>query len=200
MSDYVYRCPYAPGDEAIWNRSPIIWLTGAYDGELPRLSTNVRFCRTDSHVHVRFECVDDHVVATYTDRDDPIYKEDVVEIFIDETGNGRFYKEIELSPRNVVFDARINKEEGGKQKVDSSWNMEGLQTQVTWIEKEITVYHLSLPIAAFDSPPASGSKWRINLFRIDNDAEGGRHYWSWSPTGVQRDFHVPSRFGTLLFD
>ncbi len=38
-------------------------------------------------------------------RDDPLYTQDVVEIFIDADADGRTYDEIEVSPHNVVFDA-----------------------------------------------------------------------------------------------
>jgi len=200
MIAYEYRCPYVPGDSPDWAAIPAVTLASVLNGETPRLRTFVRICRTDAYVRVRFECEDDHVVATYANRDDPLYKEDVVEIFLDEDGNGRFYKELELSPRNVVFDAMIDKEEGQVQKVDPGWNMDGLHTLVEQAPGGDAVCELAMPLASFDRPPRKGMSWRINLYRIDNDACGGRHYWAWSPTGARNNFHVPSRFGHLIFE
>jgi hypothetical protein len=200
MVAYVYNCIYQSGTEVRWEEIGSIPLSDTVTGEQARLRSTVKICRTDSYIHVRFECADDHIVATYENRDDPIYKEDAVEIFIDESGKGRFYKEFELSPRNVVFDALIDKEEGQTQKVDASWNLDGLLTQVTWPEEGKAVYDLALPIAAFDTSPAPGMTWRINFYRIDEDPAGQRHYWAWSPTGARRNFHVPAKFGTLVFE
>jgi hypothetical protein len=200
MIEYLYGCSYQSGTEVRWEEIRSVLLTDTVTGEEARLKSTVKICRTDSYVHVRFECDDDHIVATYENRDDPIYKEDAVEIFIDEIGSGRLYKEIELSPRNIVFDALIQKEEGQKQKVDASWDLDGLLTRVTWPEEGKAVYDISLPVASFDPLPAPGMAWRINLFRIDEDSAGQRHYWAWSPTGARRNFHVPGKFGTLVFE
>lgn len=199
MNAFVYNCKYVSGTEVRWEEITGVSLIDNVSGDPACLSTTVKICRTDDYVHVRFDCADDHIVASYENRDDPIYKEDVVEMFIDENSNGRFYKEFELSPRNVVFDALIRKEEGQTQQVDASWNMDGLLTRVSWPNEESAVYELSFPVHSFDAPPTAGTIWRINWYRIDNDSAGQRHYWAWSPTGVPRNFHVPMKFGTLVF-
>lgn len=185
--------------EVRWENITGVPLVDNVTGDPACLRSIVQMCRTDDYVHVRFECADDHIVATYGNRDDPIYKEDAVEMFIDEAGDGRMYKEFELSPRNVVFDALIRKEEDRAPQVDASWNMEGLLTRVFWPNVDSAVYEMSFPVNAFDAPPAASTIWRINWYRIDNDSAGRRHYWAWSPTGVPRNFHVPMRFGTLVF-
>jgi hypothetical protein len=198
LNAYVYDCSYQKNNEINWDEIECVRLTDAASGEPARLQTIVKLCRSDAYVHVRFECEDDHVAATYENRDDPIYKEDVVEIFIDEVGTGRFYKEFELSPLNVLFDALIEKEEGRGPKVDTSWDMEGLETRVSWPRKDFAVYEWRLPVDSFDTPPTAGTVWRINLYRIDEDPAGKRHYWAWSPTKVV-NFHTPAKFGELHF-
>ena len=47
-------------------------------------------------------------------------------------------------------------------------------------------------------PPAPNEQWRMNLYRIERgEAE---EFTAWSPTlKSPPDFHVPSRFGTLVF-
>jgi hypothetical protein len=47
-----------------------------------------------------------------------------------------------------------------------------------------------------------GTKWRINLYRIDGlGADPQRHFMCWQPTCVvDRDpNHVPEHFGTMIF-
>ena len=47
------------------------------------------------------------------------------------------------------------------------------------------------------SPPAAGSRWRANLYRIDYDAGPATH-WAWCrDTGT--NFHGYKEFGTILF-
>jgi hypothetical protein len=49
---------------------------------------------------------------------------------------------------------------------------------------------------------APGTRWRINLYRIDGDGpDSQRRFLCWQPTGVlNRDpNHVPEAFGTLIF-
>lgn len=196
MERYEYRCKFASGPAPDWESVEGVELADTVDGSRARLATVVKMCRTASHIHVRFECEDDHIVANYTNRDDPIYKEDVVELFLDESGDGRTYKEYELSPRNVAFDAMIAKEPGQPPKVDTSWDDEGMKTSVVETAPGRFVYELALPVEGLSRPPAAGTVWRANFYRIDGDPQGKRHYWAWSPTG-KVDFHRPEHFGTI---
>src|SRR5690606_6722222 len=109
------------------------------------------------------------------------------------------YKEFEFSPHNVIFDAAIVNEPGQKLSVDTSWDMAGLLTKVYTDDNGYRYYEISFPVASFDTPPTKGTEWKINLYRIDTDVQGRRHYWAWSPTGVI-NFHTPARFGTLVFE
>jgi hypothetical protein len=67
--------------------------------------TTVRLCWTESALHVRFVCRDDDIHAPFEGRDAPLYKADVVEVFIDPVGDGRMWYEVLVSPRNDVFDS-----------------------------------------------------------------------------------------------
>ncbi|PYI55482.1 carbohydrate-binding family 9-like protein [Paenibacillus flagellatus] len=195
---YVYRCGYEAGPDIRWDEVEPVGLSDTATGEAPRLSTIVRMRRSEAYVHVRFECEDDHVVATYENRDDPIYEEDVVEIFIDTAGEGTSYREYEFSPRGVIFDALIAKAPGQGPKVDTSWDDEGLLLRIERPNERLTVYDIALPIASMERPPEPGTTWRMNVYRIDDDKDGRRHFWAWSPTGAV-NFHVPEKFGTVVF-
>lgn len=202
-----YECRYVDAENGIlkWEDIEVEdpYLREVVTGEKPRLMTRFRACWTADALHIRFECEDDHVVATMERRDDPIYLEDVVEVFIDKSGTGAVYYEFEVSPRNVVFDALIHYNSGDKE-VDVAWDANGMHTQVLDGADGWRTYDLRIPFADLDwereenFTPHHGVEWRWNLYRIDDDLEGNRHYWAWSPTG-KVDFHMPHRFGTLVF-
>lgn len=199
MEKRVYRCSFESSSHIDWNRIAAVELTNTVNGDAPRLNTVVKMCRSEQFVHIRFECEDDHIVATYTNRDDPIYKEDVVEVFVDEKGAGTHYKEYEFSPRNVVFDALIEKEAGKRPIVNISWNDSELQSEVIAVEPNKLVYDIRLSLRSFERLPVPGTSWRINFYRIDQDAQGKRHFWAWSPTGIV-NYHTPEKFGTVIFE
>lgn len=194
-----YNCNYVQGEPTAsdWTALPPIALVDTVDGSNPRLATQVKACWTDDTVWFRFECEDDHIVATMEQRDDPIYEEDVVEVFLDETGDGARYLELELSPRGVIFDAIIDNDGQGSISVDTAWDAEGLYTSCAE-EASVRVYVIGVPFANFAAPPTRGTSWRWNAYRIDAEPDGQRHYWAWSPTGAV-DYHVPRRFGWLDF-
>lgn len=196
--DFQYRCTYVPGDVVRWELIEGVQLVDTAVGTRPRLQTVVKMCRTDHHVHIRFECEDDHVVATYERRDDPLYKEDVVEIFIDEEGRGTRYKEYEVSPRNVIFDALIEKKPDEPPIVYPEWDDAGLKTTVTAKNDGTLLYDIAFSVETFDSAPVPGTEWRINFYRIDEDKLGNQQFSAWSPTG-RIDFHRPETFGTVRF-
>lgn len=196
--DYVYTCLFRESSDVDWENVEAVPIVGAANGEEPRLNTKLQACWTKDHLLVRFTCEDDHVVAQYTERDDNLYEEDVVEVFIDEPGEGTYYKEFEFSPRGVIFDAQITNEPGKKKIVDRSWDAEGLTLDVTTDEQGNRYYDIAFPLDCFESLPEKGTDWKANFYRIDAEPNGTRHYWAWSPTGIV-DFHTPSRFGTLQF-
>src|ERR1051325_9659467 len=77
------------------------------DDAEPAPATTLRIGYTDSHLYIAFECEDADIWGTLTDRYDPIYDEEVVENFLCPTGDVRRYYEINVSPRNVLFDAIV---------------------------------------------------------------------------------------------
>ena len=60
-----------------------------------------------------------------------------------------------------------------------------------------------IPLASVStSSVAPGTRWRMNLYRIDGDGpDSQRRFLCWQPTCVlNRDpNHVPEAFGTLIF-
>ncbi|CAN7381553.1 carbohydrate-binding family 9-like protein [Paenibacillus sp. LjRoot56] len=198
-----YTCRYIDEVSRVkWEDVQVGYLRDVVSADAPRLETRFRACWTAESLYIRYECEDDHVVTTMTRRDDPLYEEDVVEVFLDPFGGGTTYYEFEVSPRGVLFDALIHNKLDGNKDVDTSWIAKGFQAEVTpsnddgWL-----VYDVRIPFVDLDKArvPHSGVVWHWNVFRIDDDRDGVRHYSAWSPTGIV-NFHVPQQFGELVFE
>lgn len=189
-------CKFVIYNDQIWESLHPEPLVDVVDGGKVEEPTQVRTCWDMQALYVQFECRDDYMVADYTKRDDPLYNQDVVELFIDEEGMGRRYLELELSPLNVVFDAYIENN-ANQIRVNTDWDAEGLETSVS-TDGDRRIYTIKLPFTNFEQKPDQGTKWRINFYRIDDDRSGKRHFQAWSPTGAV-DYHIASRFGSILF-
>jgi hypothetical protein len=163
----------------------------------PRQATRVTLGRDPGRLHMLFECQDALPWATITRRDGPLYQEEVVEVFLDPFGDLECYFEIEVNPLNTVLDLMLRRVGKGWRK-EFAWKCEGLETSVSltaagWIAA------LAIPFAALvPAPPAAGSVWRANFFRIDRPPGAPRELSAWSPTG-RNTFHEPGRFGYLEF-
>lgn len=184
-----------------WSGGQVERLRDVVTGDSPRLETRFSACWSEEYLHIRYECEDDHVVATMTERDEPLYEEDVVEVFIDTIGGGTTYYEFEVSPTGVLFDALIHNELNGNKVVDTSWMSKGFQAIVTDRNDDgWRMYDVRIPFADLGDgqQPVDGTVWHWNVFRIDDDRDGQRHYCAWSPTGLV-NFHVPQQFGELVF-
>ena len=169
-------------------------LTNSADGRPPRLATAVRVGAREGALLVRFDGRDRGVVATLTGRDDPLWKEDVYEVFLSPGDTPAVYYEFEVNPLGALFDARVESPEGRREsmKVDVSWNCPGYSARVRRREGAWSAV-LRIPLA----PMADGVKaWRANFYRIDRGDPD--EYSAWSPTLADPpDFHRPERFGWL---
>ncbi len=82
-------------------------LTKSFDGSPATRKTTARVLWDDTNLYVAFDCEDPDVWGSKMNKDDDIYNEDAVEIFLDANGDGATYNELELSPHNVQFDANF---------------------------------------------------------------------------------------------
>lgn len=182
------------------------------DGAPAFWGTLVKLGYDAERLYIAFLCVDQDIWGTFRKHDDPLYQEEVVEAFLDPSGEGKRYYEIELSPHNVVIDGIMEWTGPAKKVWHPEWDCEGLQT-ATQIMGELDTPEvpdrwwtavLSVPFAGLGVPaPEPGVLWRANLYRIERDREGrGDEYQAaWPPQepGARADFHVPQRFGHLVF-
>ncbi len=181
-------------------------LRRATDGAAPRLATSFFAFYDDEYLTVVFSAADDHVVATMDRHDQPLYEEDVVEVFL-APRTAREYFEIEVSPAGTTFDARIESPDGvrGTMLADVRWECEGL---VAAVRKLISARNrmtidtvMRIPFAGLGvESPEPGDLWRANFFRIDRHPSEGDEFSAWRPTlTTPADFHVAAAFGRLIF-
>lgn len=198
-------------DDDAWAKANPIILVRSETGKHAVKKTMAKMVWDDTCLYICFDCEDEDIWGTLTNRDDPIYTEEVVEAFIAPNGDLTSYFEFNVSPRNTVFDARIipAKAKIGIDYGPSRWDCAGLRTAVvvdgtldirTDIDRKWSA-EFAIPFASLGvDTPKPGDKWRINLYRIDTSPEP-LEYQAWSPTLVDpANFHVPQRFGILIFE
>jgi hypothetical protein len=179
---------------------PPISLLDARTGAMPRLSTSIRVGLRGRTLCVRFDGKDAGVVATYTDRDDPLWKEDVFEIFLSPRETPTVYFEFEVNPLGALFDAWVDSPELRRDtmRVATEWDCPGFEARVTRRKGRWSA-SVRIPLDPLLEGPPPPEVWRANFYRIDRGADGSPDEFSaWSPTLADpADFHVPERFGIL---
>ncbi|HHU01745.1 MAG: carbohydrate-binding family 9-like protein [Christensenellales bacterium] len=206
MKDNRLKCENFPfsgfptADNEKWSKVQQVSLVDVETGERPFLSTNFTTFRSDEQERIffKFSGEDDVIRSYFRLKDEPIYRADVFELYISDTNDLNNYIELEVSPHNVQFDARITYDKHGKRRLDMSYDIEGWKTRTVFNSKKSHITSVwSIPYSAFISPPKAGSYWRFNIFRIDH-SDRGVSYQAWQKTG-EINFHVPSAFGYLDF-
>jgi hypothetical protein len=173
------------------------------DGSGPaRQQTITRLCYNDAALFVHFDAVDNEIWGTYTQRNDPIYDEEVVEIFIGPGGETPVdYYEFEVSPNGVLLDVQVHNPRGDRadMQLDFGWDCPGLRwgAQRADGDQRWQVFY-AIPWASIGAPTTLPTVWRANFYRIDRPRNGPPEFSCWSPTLTDpADFHKPAQFGML---
>ncbi|MFI5184901.1 MAG: carbohydrate-binding family 9-like protein [Vicinamibacteria bacterium] len=197
-------------DESSWGKAPTIaWGPSPYE-------TRFRALWGDDGLFLRFDATDSSPWHTMMKRDEHLWEEEVVEIFLDINRSGHDYAEIEISPGNVVCDVRMVSPWPNKQ-MDFAWNLEGIETRVMFSKDsagKTTAWTAMafLPWAGFRSlpsakgialPPKAEDAWRFNVFRVKRPGgkaapEAGAVEVAWSPPPGE-SFHMPEAFRDFVF-
>ncbi|MCA9538349.1 MAG: carbohydrate-binding family 9-like protein [Myxococcales bacterium] len=196
-------------DEPVWQRArPTAAFTtpDGRNGTAPK--TKARFAWDDNTLYVAVESEDDDVWSTFTERDSNTWEQEVIELFIDADGDKKDYLELQVTPANVIFDAKFVSHRSDLAAA-KAWNMEGFKTAVvvdgTLNQREDQdkgyVVEMAIPAAQVPGatvPLAHSAEWRINVFRWDFPKGGRQQAAAFSPPVVP-DFHALDRFGRLRF-
>jgi len=186
-----------------WRTLPLLPPFLLADGSsAARQQTAVRLCYDSTALYVRFDCTDRDIWGTFTQRDDPIYDEEVVEVFLAPgPDTPTHYAEIEVSPNGVLFDAWVSNPTGDRAQmaVDTAWDWPGIVWQAGQERRENRWWAvLVLPWAGILPGGDLPNQWRANFYRIERPRDAAPEFSCWSPTLTEpADFHKPARFGTL---
>ncbi|MBL8949988.1 MAG: carbohydrate-binding family 9-like protein [Myxococcaceae bacterium] len=195
-------------NDDVWKAAPEVTLTASYDGRPVSRKTTARILWDEQFLYVAFDCEDPDVWGTKRNKDDDIYNEDAVEVFVNASGDLANYNELQVSPHNVNFDARfvsrrsdlptaMKWESGMTTAVDVRGTLDDDTADQGWsAEMKIPIANL----ANVPHAPQKGDVWRFNLYRLEHlkrrtEIEGQ----SFSPLFVG-DFHALPRFGKLVFE
>lgn len=162
----------------------------------PELSTTVRALWSPEFLYLAFECPFTELTTfepVQAKERIGLWERDVVEAFIgSDAENIRHYAEFQVAPTNERLDLMLNLPER-----DFGWNS-GFESVVK-VDSAARVWtaELRIPLKSIGATlPRAGARWRMNLYRCDY---ANKAFLAWNPT-LQGSFHVPERFGTLLFD
>ncbi len=200
-------------DEPAWKEAAS---TGAFvktmDGGKAESVADAKVLWDDKYLYVGFTIEDADVWSTLTQRDDKLWTQEAVEMFIDAAGDGKdtdHYVELQTNPKGAIFDSYLPGYRKNQNDFDAGMkvavNVDGTVDKRDDKDKGWTV-EMQIPLEAAKGkdkemknvPPVVGTTWRVNFFRMDMPGGKAQQGTAWSPPLVG-DFHALGKFGLLVF-
>ena len=188
-------------DEKTWATAKETTMVDPVSGGKMFPKTAFKAAWDEENLYVAFMAEDDQLECTFSKRDDPLYDQDAVEVFLDPDGDQKNYFEFEVSPSGLIFDSKLAE----YRKNDNAWNgamvakvvADGTMNKAEDVDKSWTA-EIAIPLKDLGVQSVkAGDKWRANFFRLDT-AKAGRKAFAWSAPR-NNDFHNLDKFGTLVF-
>jgi hypothetical protein len=195
-------------DDAAWAKAATTELLFPWDQPGAKQKTVVRLLWDDDNLYAAFDCEDADIVAHFEKHDDPTYRDDAVEIYLNPNPKQTFYYGLEMNARATLYDyfyawpqlllKRIDL--GG---VHLATHLRGTLNMTSDKDTGWSL-ELAIPWRNFEEltkalPPARNSEWTANLNRWDG-VEPKRRLSVWADTKTERPSpHQPARFGKLVF-
>jgi len=195
-------------DDKAWSAAAPIEFVFPWDFQTgAKQKTTARLLWDDDFLYVGYDCEDADIVALRTERDDPTYLDDAVEIFLNPrpSQNGAYFG-LEMNARAVLYDYLMY----DARYAFKRFNLQGVLL-ATFIRGTLNTrgdedkgwsLEVAIPWVNFEelSPrPTPGTVWRAALNRWDG-VEPDRRLSMWTdPQQPRPTPHVPARFGELIF-
>lgn len=164
------------------------------------------------YLHIRFDCLDEEIVADHTEIQSEVWRDNCVELFVSPSSDLSVgYFNFEFSCIGGILVARghsraertrISKADLQEVTIETSLagpqNVQFDSAQPWWVEAAIP-FDLIERYAGVPRPQ-HGTVWRGNLNACaERIAEP--YFVTWAPVGTsQPDFHQPTYFGELVFE
>lgn len=195
--------------EPAWQTAPVAELKFPWTSQTGAMQkTRVRLLWDDYFLYAAFEADDTDIVAQHTQRDDPTYRDDCVELYLNpRPDQQQAYYGLEMNARGVLYDYLAT---FPKAMFVRSYQLNGVQL-ATVINGTLNqrgdedrgwVLEVAVPWENFADQagrPKAGAEWRANFVRWDG-VEPARRLSIWSESGNERPYpHNPNRLGVLKF-
>lgn len=157
------------------------------NGGIPRQKTDGFIGYDDKHLYIGMRCFDsqmDRLAAAAAARDDHVWRDDCVEIFLGPSGprgDWADYFHLGLSVTGAQYDAR---------KADPAWNAAWTAKTARFPDRWEAV--MAIPFASLELSAFTRGDWTVNFCRENPKLQ---EFSAWSPT--QGTFHTAERFGIL---
>ncbi len=193
-------------DETAWKKATLVGdFVNNSDGSRSTYKTEAKVLYDNNFMYFAFRCADEKIWSTMKRRDEHLWEEEVVEVFLQADLNQPSYIELEVNPLGAMLDIYLLA--ARKPLHYESWNSEKLRWAVR-VEGTVDgkagdhewTCEIALPmediVTAPHRPPLPGDRWRMNLYRGEQLPK--RADLAWSPT-FRDDFHIPQKFGEIVF-
>jgi hypothetical protein len=202
------------GNEATWAAVP--WsadFATAEGSRDPAGRAQAKLTWNEEHLYLLVHVEDSEVASPYRQRDEPLWKADCIEIFIDADRNRRQYVELQVNPLNAQFDSYFasTRAQPGDTSFDarmvSQVVVQGTadqsgDTDAGW-DLELAIpwqaVHGLDPSMSVRLPPVPGDRFSLNVVRVDKRAgDKNPTASSWNRI-TYADFHALDRMLTVVF-
>ena len=172
--------------------------------------TKVKLLYSANGIYFLYSCNDRKLTNTMQMDFLDLWNEDVIEIFLQPDESNPAYFEYELSPLDFELPIIIFNEQGklnswipfhyeDERKTRHSTSIAGGEKKPgglakNWMAEVFIPFALMKPV--LKTLPATGTRWKGNLYRIDYDE--GEALWSWKPNSG--NFHEYDKFGSFRFE
>lgn len=196
-------------DEAAWKNAEAVTLQFPWDSQTgAKQKTTVRLLWDDEYLYAAFACDDADIVAHYAQHDDPTYKDDAVELFLNPNPKQTVYFGLEMNARAILYDYLYI----FPQALLKSYELKGVKL-ASRLDGTLNVtsdmdrgweLEVAIPLANFSElmggkPVVNGTEMSANLNRWDG-TEPNRRLSIWSDSAMTHpNPHNPKRFGQLVF-
>jgi hypothetical protein len=200
-------------DDKAWAAANTTELTFPWESQTgAKQKTVARLLWDDENLYVSYECEDADITAQFTQRDDPTWRDDAVEIFINPLPDRQTnaYIGLEMNARGVLFDYLSVAVTPSSRLIFKRFNLEGVKVATslngTLNKRDDKDRGWSLEVSIpwvnfqeFSGRPTVGAVWSFNLNRWDG-VEPNRRMSIWSDSMLEKPGpHAPERFGEMRF-
>lgn len=186
-------------DEDVWTTLPELTLGPFRTG--PDLSSVIKTFVSPTHLYVGAVLHDTDIRTTLTERD-YLTSEDDFMMILDLNGDGKDYLVLQLTPNNVVADARfetrIRVNRQAEEAKARAFDLPNLKSAVHVDTDKSWTVEFSIPLSEIPgfTGVKAGDVWALNFFR-SNLSESDELVWNAWSTAVFSDFHEVHKFGEL---